>query len=533
VESVRPARILLRVVDSSLTVIEREQAVQEFWRTLPRYDMSPGEHITPLRKADEGEIEALFGLDIRLPEPERVATWLQCISACLDDLGVYDLLPVDHVVIRLTCTIEHVTTQVETAMGEVVLSLLPAVNILLPAQQLFQARAALYAQHEGEFSPIEEENLELLRNQLQLDTETAEQIKIRALGPYQDRQTKLERYRDLLSHELDRKMPLSAHTEIELARFCEAIGLAANDEAIEAIRQEENAKRQSSEDTPDSESENTPDSESENTPDSESEEPDDPPASQPETPSPQQLLAIQQQRAEAYRQEFAGAIARSPYPSEFDRGRLEQARRNWQLDREIVRAIERETTDEWYGPIDSALGLDYTRLRQLLWLNHWEAADQETERLLLSALSHDMRPLSADSLRSLSQYCVDVRTIDQLWARYSQNKFGFAAQQRIYAECDRQPGEFLIAIEWIESVGIGNVSLLVRRKAYRHLQFHLQAPQGHLPTWRWAANSLEGDYVVSEDIIPQIFHDIIEPCLPQLKKSSSASSPSSGGAESS
>lgn len=514
-ESVRPARILLRVIDSSLNMVERDRAVQEFWRALPQYDMSPGERIKALRISQDGD--TLYGLDIRLPEPERVATWLECISTCLEDLGVSDLLPVDHVTIRLTCTIEHVTTQVETASSEVVLSLLPAVNMLLPDRQLFQARAALYARHDGEFSPIEEENLELLRQQLQLDPATAEQIKLDALGPYRDRQTKLDRYRELLCYELDRQMPLSAHTQTELARFCEAMGLSANDDEIATISIEEIAKRQPAEDP-------TP-------PADESAESPETAPKQPETPSPQQLLALQQQREEEYRREFAGAIARSPYPSEFDRGRLEQARRNWQLDRERVRAIEREATDERYGPIDSALGLDYTRLRQLLWLNHWEAADQETERLLLSALSHDMRPLSAETLLSLSQYCVDVNTIDQLWARYSQNKFGFAAQHRIYADHDRQPGEFLTAVEWIESVGIGNVSLLVRRKAYRHLQFHLQAPPGHLPTWRWAANSLEGDYVVSEDIIPQIFNDVIEHCLPHLKKSGSSSPPAEEGDE--
>ena len=424
-----------------------------------------------------------------------------------------DLLPVDHVTIRLTCTIGHVTSQVETASGEVVLSLVPAINILLPEQQLFQARAALYAQHDGEFSPIEEENLEILRDQLDLDPEIAEQIKTRALGPYLDRQTKLARYRTLLCHELDRQMSLSTHTQTELARFCEAIGLSANDEEVAAISIEEITKRQQPEEIP---------------AESEPEAPQDNTAQQSDTPSPQQLLAIQQQRAEEYRQEFAGAIARSPYPSEFDRGRLEQARRNWQLDHEMVRAIEREVTDERYGPIDSALGLDYTRLRQLLWLNHWEAADQETERLILSALSQDMRPLSAETLLSLSQYCVDVRTIDQLWSHYSQKKFGFAAQQRIYVDQDRQAGEFLTTVEWVESVGVGNVNLLVRRKAYRNLQFDLQAPPGHLPTWRWAANSLEGDYVVSEDIIPKIFHDVIEHCLPHLKKSSSNPPPSAG-----
>lgn len=501
-ESAKPARVLLRVIDNSLSLTDRHLAVKEFWDNLPQYDPIAPERIIPLRENRQGN--SLHGLDIRIPDPARMASWVQAISVCLDNFRIDERLTLDRVNIRLTCTLEKISIQTETASGEALLGLLPVVDTILPARQLFQARAELYAKREGEFSPIETENLELLRNQLQLDPDTAEQIKNRALGPYQDRQTKLARYRELLNAELNRQFPLSENTEAELERFCEVIGLSAAD--VAAIRTEEIAQHLPPDEPP------------------ETFEPEEVETVEPDTveePSPQQQLATQQQQAEHYRQEFASAIAHSPYPSEFDRGRLEQARRTWQLDREIVRAIEREVTDERYGPIDSAMGADYTRLRQLLWLNHWEAADQETERLVLSALSQDMRPLTADTLLNLRGYCIDVQTLDQLWSHYSRGKFGFAAQQQIYMSQDRQPGDFLTAVEWAERVSVGSVDLLFRRKPYRSVQFHLQAPNGHLPTWRWVADSLEGERVINEDIVQTMFHDLIEKCLPQLKKTSS------------
>ncbi|NEQ46079.1 MAG: hypothetical protein F6K00_22100 [Leptolyngbya sp. SIOISBB] len=481
---------------------------------MPQYDLTSPERIIPLREQRQGD--SLYGLDIRISEPDRVASWVQAISICLDNFRLDDRLTIDQVNIRLTCTLAKISIQIETASGEDLLSLLPVIDTILPARQLFQARAELYAQREGEFSPIEEENLELLRNQLQLAPDTAGHIKNRALGPYQDRQTKLNRYRELLNAELNRQFPLSNNTEAELERFCQVIGLSADDD-VAAIRTEAIAQCQPSEEQSEI---------------SALDEAQVIETSTVEELSLQQQRAIQQQQVEQYRQEFASAITRSPYPSEFDRGRLEQARRTWQLDREIVRAIEREVTDERYGPIDSALGLDYTRLRQLLWLNHLEAADQETERLILSALSQDMRPLTADTLLRLSQYCVDVQTIDHLWSHYSKGKFGFAAQQKIYLTQDRQPGDFLTAVEWAENVGIGSVNLLVRHKTYRSLQFHQQAPTGHLPTWRWIADSLEGNYIISDDIVQMMFHDLIEKCLPQLKKTSNAPSPETGNQQS-
>lgn len=496
-ESVKPARVFLRVIDSSLSLADRNRIVRTLWNDLTQLELTEPDRVKPIRVAAQGD--TLCGLDVRIPQPECLEIWIQDIS---------DRLGVEPVKLRLTCIIERLTVQLETASSEEVLRLLPVLDTMLPARQIYQARAALYAQREGEFSPVEEENLDLLRYQLQLDPDTAEQIKNRVLGPYQDRQTKLERYQEVLNAELDRHPSLSKTTYAELDRLREALGLAPAD--VEEILAAAIARRQPPE----------PESDPAEADDNQSGEGSETPAAT----AAQSPVTLRQNYTEQYRQEFASAIARTLYPSEFDRGRLEQARRDWQLDKEMARAIEREVTDERYGPVDSSLGIDYTRLRQLLWLNRWDAADQETERLLLSALSQDMRPLADNAILSLSQYCVDVHTIDRLWSKYSQGKFGFAAQQQAYAQQERQPADFLAAIAWVESVGVGSVNLLMRRRAYRDLQFNLQAPAGHLPTWRWAANSLEGDYAVSEEIVQRVMSDLIEKCMPHLKKTTSSSS---------
>lgn len=490
-ECVKPAQVVLQVVDRSLTAPDRDQAVQTFWEDLTQLELTPPDCITPLR--DRQQEDALHGLDVRFWQPERVHIWVQDISDRLETMPV---------IVRLTCTMERLRVQIQTASPEEMLGFGPLVDMILPARQIFQARAETYASREGEFSPVEAENLDLLCYQLNLDPEVAEYLKERALGPYRDRQTKLDKYREVLNAELDRQPPpLSETTWAELERLREALGLSHQD--VAAVNEEEIAHRQEPE---------------------EEEEPEPP-----EPPPPP--VIIPPDYAELYREEFAGAIARSLYPSEFDRGRLEQARRNWQLDRERVRAIEREVTDDRYGPIDSALGLDYTRLRHLLWLNQWDAADQETERLILSALSRDMRPLSEDAILNLNQYCVDVQTLDQLWSHHSQGKFGFIAQHQIYVQEDRDPEGFLVAVEWVEELGIGTLNFSLRGKAYRELEFDLQAPDGHLPTWRWAANSLEGDYALNPHIVKRIFQELIEKCFPHLPKTASNLLPPEAGAD--
>lgn len=494
-ETEKPAKVILQIVDPSLSLLDRDRTVQLFGDDLTRLELVAPMNITPL--ADSSQDNTRYGLMVKLPEPDRVTAWVKQIS---------DRLATTPCEIRLTCTIDRMRVQIQTASSEELLSILAAIEAIMPAQQTYRALAETFAHRGGEISPVERANLDLLQYRLNLNAEEAERIISRALGPYTNRQAKLERYREVLNAELERQSPpLSDATWAELRRLYQSLGLSYEDvepidqEYITRIQAEATRLRMAEEATRLQQE------------------------TQLQEEEAQRQVANQQNYAERYRQEFAEAIAHTLFPSEFDRGRLEQARRHWALDSELARAIEREVTDEQYGPIDSELGLDYTRLRQLLWLNQWADADQETETLILKGLSNDMRSLEENAILKLS--CIDLQTIDALWSRYSGGKFGFAAQHQVYVQRERQSDEFLSAVGWKEAVGFGGVNLLSRRKAYRDLQFDLDAPMGHLPTWRWEADSLEGEYAVDEDILHNVFRDLIEKCLPGLKTSSATASP--------
>ena len=108
--------------------------------------------------------------------------------------------------------------------------------------------------------------------------------------------------------------------------------------------------------------------------------------------------------------------------------------------------------------------------------------------------------------------CVDLLTIDQLWRRYSSNRFGFRMQAQIFEELLRQPQEFLRAVGWGEGLSLGNSSLLQSRLPYNQLQFSREAPDGHLPTWRWCCPSLEGGYGIDEPMIDAFLSRLINTC---------------------
>lgn len=487
-ESVKPANVVLQIVDAKLNADERDRMVQTFWDDLTALDLVDRTDVTFL--IDPAHEEHQRGLQARLKQPETVTIWLEDMS---------DRLEATPVEIRLTCTIDRMRVQIQTASNEELLGVLPAINAILPAQQIFQAQARTYAHRNGEISPVEATNLDLLRHRLKLNEATAQTMIDEALGPYHGRQDKLNKYREVLNAELERQQPepLSQTTWAELGELRRSLGLSPKD--VEPINQEYIARLQTEQARQQEQAEQT--------------------RLQIETElqqeEEQRQIATQEDHAEQYRQEFAKAIVNTLYPTVFDQGRLEQARRDWQLDAERARAIEREVTDERYGPVDTAHELDYTRLRDLLWRHQWEAADQETERLILTALSQDMRPLEGNAIIKLN--CIDLDTIDNLWSRYSREKFGFRAQHRVFAEQEREADGFLSTVGWKEGLGLGNILLLSRGRPYRDLQFNLEAPTGHLPTWRWAADALQGEYVVDEDIVYNVFLDLVEKCVPELK----------------
>lgn len=59
--------------------------------------------------------------------------------------------------------------------------------------------------------------------------------------------------------------------------------------------------------------------------------------------------------------------------------------------------------------------------------------------------------------------CSDLHTIDQLWVQYSDGRFGFSVQKRIYEAQDRDWEKVYRALEW------------------EYTNYSIKAPVGHLP----------------------------------------------------
>lgn len=81
--------------------------------------------------------------------------------------------------------------------------------------------------------------------------------------------------------------------------------------------------------------------------------------------------------------------------------------------------------------LKSEKGVDYTKLRDLLADGKWEEADQETTRAMLQAAGREKEEwLRVGDIDEFP--CEDLRTIDRLWKKYSQGRFGFSVQKEIY-----------------------------------------------------------------------------------------------------
>ncbi|MDJ0659695.1 MAG: GUN4 domain-containing protein [Crocosphaera sp.] len=138
----------------------------------------------------------------------------------------------------------------------------------------------------------------------------------------------------------------------------------------------------------------------------------------------------------------------------------------------------------------SGISPKYFKLRDFLAAGKWKEADQETSDVMLRVANL----VSEGSLRfdDIDNFpCDDLRTIDQLWVHYSEGKFGFSVQQKIYMDelggtrdyNEKIWHEFCDRVGWRE--GGSYVS-------YLHLTFELldTTPEGHLPISLYKENTL-------------------------------------------
>lgn len=82
--------------------------------------------------------------------------------------------------------------------------------------------------------------------------------------------------------------------------------------------------------------------------------------------------------------------------------------------------------------LPSAKNVDYRPLRSLLKAKQWEYADQETQKVLAKTLSSDDSYLSLLRAKEIQKIpCTDLLTIDRLWVKFSNGRFGFSVQRQI------------------------------------------------------------------------------------------------------
>lgn len=118
----------------------------------------------------------------------------------------------------------------------------------------------------------------------------------------------------------------------------------------------------------------------------------------------------------------------------------------------------------------------YIALRHFLKRQQWQLADLKTRELMLAITGANERQdilLTEQDLKEFS--CIHLQTIDQLWLKYSQKKFGFTIIAQIYSQENKD--YFKLA----EKVGWYHKKEWIK---YDNINYNNNAPIGHLPlTW--------------------------------------------------
>jgi len=139
-------------------------------------------------------------------------------------------------------------------------------------------------------------------------------------------------------------------------------------------------------------------------------------------------------------------------------------------------------------PLESEKSIDYSKLRDVLAAEDFKAADAETRRLLivLAGVAAEKRGwVYFAEVKRIP--VVDLTTINGLWQHFSNGKFGYAAQRKIWRSCRSQFDKFAEKTSWF-------TDKWKNRNWPDEFIYSLEAPVGHLPL----TNCIRGAQVLDE-----------------------------------
>ena len=128
----------------------------------------------------------------------------------------------------------------------------------------------------------------------------------------------------------------------------------------------------------------------------------------------------------------------------------------------------------------------YGKLKDLLAAGNWDEADLETTRVMIEITGRpNMDKIKPDDIQQFP--CNAIMLIDQMWRKYSNDRFGFSIQLKIYQSVGgnmntirSQQNQYLRMTS--EKIGWRKDGKLVSREEYNH---SLEAPEGGLPGNWW------------------------------------------------
>jgi tetratricopeptide (TPR) repeat protein len=150
--------------------------------------------------------------------------------------------------------------------------------------------------------------------------------------------------------------------------------------------------------------------------------------------------------------------------------------------------------------IESSVGIDYSHLKKLLIEKKWKEADKETARLMSLVVTNQKKSLnifdqSANAYAGLSKSeienlpIIDLNTIDNLWLKYSEKKFGFSIQKEIYESLGGTQefnGEIRDKFGKETAWRVYQDDNYSWRLSDNFVYDYEKAPKGHLPSSLWA-----------------------------------------------
>jgi len=162
-----------------------------------------------------------------------------------------------------------------------------------------------------------------------------------------------------------------------------------------------------------------------------------------------------------------------------DTGATDLAYACWQdttkrIDPDLVKALE--------GLGKAVADSRYHQLDQYLQNQQWEAADDETYRLMITTVGKEEGQLfTADEL--LNFPCDVLKAIDDLWVRHSNGRFGFSVQKNLYLskEVGGVANGKYNKKSWDKFCQINGWKQLGSRSGYLETKYTFESPEAHLP----------------------------------------------------